>query len=154
MQLRGHTSTVRWVKALSATSVVSASRDTTIRIWNVESGQCEAVLEGHTATIRSLAAHGDLLVSASYDEDARIWSLQKRECLHVLKGHTSQVYAIVFDGKRIVTGSLDCTARVWDPESGYVFPDIVICASAHIDGPGLVKPSSKVIRVWCPSFRS
>jgi F-box and WD-40 domain protein CDC4 len=117
-KLSGHTSTVRWVKALSSSTVVSASRDTTIRVWDIEIGECTALLEGHTATIRALAAHGDTLVSASYDGDARVWSLEKKECIHVLKGHDKNLYTVVFDGKIIVTGSLDDTARVWDPVSG------------------------------------
>ena len=71
-KLSGHSSTVRWVKALSSSTLVSASRDTTVRIWDVKTGECTAVLEGHTATIRALAAHGDTLVSASYDGDASL----------------------------------------------------------------------------------
>jgi F-box and WD-40 domain protein CDC4 len=85
-----------WAKALLAMTIVLASRDTTIRIWNVETGDCEAVLEGHNATIRSLATHGDTLASASYDHDATIWSLEKRKCLHLLKGHKAQIYTVAF----------------------------------------------------------
>ncbi|TVY73487.1 F-box/WD repeat-containing protein, partial [Lachnellula suecica] len=118
IQLRGHTATVRWASALSSSSILTGSRDTTLKVWNIETGECETTFEGHTATVRSVARHGDIVVSASYDHDARVWSLEKKDCLHVLKGHTAQLYGVDFDGKQIVTGSLDKTARVWNPESG------------------------------------
>lgn len=119
--LQGHSSTVRCAIALSSKKAITSSRDTTLKIWDVETGACEATLEGHTGTVRSMARHGDLVVSVSYDNDARIWSLEKKECVHILKGHAAQIYAVAFDGARIVTGSLDTTARVWDPRTGYVF---------------------------------
>ena len=106
------------LKALSPTTAISASRDSTMRLWNVGTEEREAVLEEHTSTIRALAVHDDTLVSASFDHDARVWSLERKECLKVLKGHEDKVYSVAFDGERIVTGSLDKTARLWDPASG------------------------------------
>lgn len=85
-------------------------------------GECEAVLEGHIATVRSLAIHNDVIVSASYDGTARIWSLEKKECTHVLKGHEGQIYSVVCNRKRIATGGVGGEARVWEIQSGYVFP--------------------------------
>lgn len=32
--------------------VVSGSRDATLRVWNVDSGQCTTVLQGHLAAVR------------------------------------------------------------------------------------------------------
>lgn len=124
--LHGHGSedlqrgTVRCVKALSGRKAISSSRDTTLRIWDVETGQCEGLLEGHTASVRSFAVHGTIIASGSYDFTGRLWSLESKECLHVLKGHESQIYSIAFDGMRIVTGGLDKSARVWDPATGCV----------------------------------
>jgi F-box and WD-40 domain protein CDC4 len=75
-----------------------------MRVWDVETGQCKAVFEGHTATIRAVAVHGDLVLSGSYDNDGKVWSLEKKIGLHVLKGHESKIYSVAFDGERIVTG--------------------------------------------------
>ena len=157
VQLLGHTETVRWVSALSSKSVITASRDATLKLWNIETGECEATFEGHTKTVRSVARHSDLVVSASYDHDARIWSLQKKECLHVLRGHVQQLFSVAFDGQRIVTGSLDKTARVWDPNSGYV---PTCCPSSHREESSFeyterVSQSSKDIQAsfrWFNSF--
>ena len=107
------------MKALSVAKAISASRDSTLKVWDLETAQCDFTLEGHTSSIRSIVVRDDTVVSASYDFDARIWSLDKKECLHVLKGHTGQVYSVAFDGHRIATGSIDKTVRLWDPVSGY-----------------------------------
>jgi len=122
------------VEALSSTTIVSASRDTTIRIWNIETGECEAILEGHTSTIRTAAVHGDTLVSSNYDCTARVWSLSKKTCLHVLNGHENKVFSVAFDGKRIVTGSLDKTARLWDPSTGFVCPHFQVPLTHFFQG--------------------
>jgi F-box and WD-40 domain protein CDC4 len=118
--LRGHTSTVRCLKMADATTAISGSRDTTLRIWDIQKGICKHVLVGHSQSVRCLELHGDLVVSGSYDTHAKIWSISEGKCLRTLTGHYSQIYAIAFDGKRIATGSLDTTVRIWDPNDGYV----------------------------------
>jgi len=118
MALKGHTLTARGLKFADATTVISASRDMTLRIWDLQTGECLRVLEGHEKTIRDIAIHGDIVVSASYDGQARVWNWKSGECLHVLKEHTKQVYSVVFDGDLIATGSLDNTVRVWNPNLG------------------------------------
>lgn len=148
--LSGHTSTVRCVKAVSSNRAISSSRDSTVRIWNIVTGECQAVLEGHTATVRTLAVYNDIVVSASYDGTARIWSLEKKECIHILKGHEGQLYSIVCDGKRIVTAGLGGDVRIWGIESGYIYllffggyfslPAVVVAYVAQILPDGLEGP--------------
>lgn len=101
-------------------TAISGSRDTTLRIWDVQKGACKHVLIGHQASVRCLEIHGDIVVSGSYDTTAKIWSISEGKCLRTLAGHFSQIYAIAFDGKRIATGSLDTSVRIWDPNDGYV----------------------------------
>ena len=116
--LRGHTSTVRCLKMSDKHTAISGSRDTTLRIWDLEKGVCKHVLIGHQASVRCLEIHGDLVVSGSYDTTAKIWSISEGKCLRTLTGHFSQIYAIAFDGKKIATGSLDTSVRIWDPTDG------------------------------------
>jgi F-box and WD-40 domain protein CDC4 len=104
--MKGHTQTVRGLKMVNGTTLVSGSRDATLRVWDLETGECLKVLEGHEKTIRSMAVHGDIVVSGSYDNDARVWNSKTGECLNVLKGHTSKIYAVVFDGNVVATGSM------------------------------------------------
>jgi WD40 repeat protein len=116
--LRGHTSTVRCLKMSDARTAISGSRDTTLRVWDLERGACKHVLVGHQASVRCLEIYGDICVSGSYDTTAKIWSISTGKCLRTLTGHFSQIYAIAFDGKKIATGSLDTSVRIWDPTDG------------------------------------
>ncbi|KAF8318745.1 WD40 repeat-like protein [Clavulina sp. PMI_390] len=117
--LKGHTSTIRCVKAVDGRPVaVSASRDGVARVWDIQKGICLRVLEGHTESVRSLDVAGNICVTASYDTTARLWNLDTGECLRIFRGHQQQIYSVAFDGLRVATGSLDSTVRLWDAESG------------------------------------
>jgi WD40 repeat protein len=81
-------------------------------------------LEGHTDSVRAIAASRDAIISGSYDTTIRIWSTRPESlgaCLHQLSGHTSKVYSIAADesGYRACSGSMDNTVRVWDCITGH-----------------------------------
>ncbi|KAG9256688.1 WD40-repeat-containing domain protein [Emericellopsis atlantica] len=118
--IQGHESLVRCLTILDRSTVVSGSRDGTIRIWTLESGQLQPkpVLRGHTAEVRNIQTCGEKIVSASYDTDTRIWSAQTGECLQVLHGHQGRIHGLAYDGKRVATSSTDGDIRIWDPETG------------------------------------
>jgi WD40 repeat protein len=71
--LRGHTSTVRCIQSAGYKTVVSGSRDTTLRVWDLEKGVSTKVLVGHSSSVRCLAVYGDLVVSGSYDYTAMVY---------------------------------------------------------------------------------
>ena len=70
-------------------TIVSASRDTTVKIWDVESGKCQRTLEGHSDSVYAcdFAPHGKTLVSASQDKTVKIWDVESGTCLTTLEGH-------------------------------------------------------------------
>lgn len=135
-KLQGHRDTVIVLKALSATTVISASFDKTIRIWNIHRGTCEAILEGHTDPAVHLDVHENIAVSATYSNEARIWDLEKRVCLHVLRcSQTVSICAIITNGVKVFMGASDSTLSIWDVTTGYV---IVIFLFSHCPiGPNL-----------------
>jgi WD40 repeat protein len=53
-----------------------------VRVWDLQTGRCRAVLEGHTGAVDSVAvsADGRTAVSWSYDRTARVWDLQTGRC--------------------------------------------------------------------------
>jgi WD40 repeat protein len=58
--------------------IVTASRDTTTRLWDTETGQTiRAPLTGHTNWVNSVAfsPEGRLIVTASWDGTARLWEV-------------------------------------------------------------------------------
>lgn len=108
------------------TVLATTSDDTTVRVWDVTSGQQLALLEGHTGTTwtPSFAPDGSRLVTAGDypDMTARIWDLATGSTEHVLAGHAWQLAGAAFspDGTTVATASIDGTARMWDADTGKV----------------------------------
>ena len=57
------------------TRILTASSDKTAQIWDVDTGDCLQVLEGHTDEIFSCAFNyeGDFIITGSKDNTCRIW---------------------------------------------------------------------------------
>ena len=58
--------------------MVSGSRDATLHVWNVESGQCLHVLMGHMAAVRCVQYDGKRVVSGAYDYTVRVWDRTRK----------------------------------------------------------------------------
>lgn len=74
--------------------MVSGSRDATLRVWDIESGECLHILVGHLAAVRCVQYDGRLVVSGAYDYMVKVWNPEREECLHTLQGHTNRVYSL------------------------------------------------------------
>jgi WD40 repeat protein len=102
--------------------LVSGSFDTTIKIWEICTGQCLQTLQGHQQSLRrtTFSPDGQHLASCSFDQTIKLWNIQTGECLRTFKGHTAQVVSLAFspDGQRLASGSFDQTIRLWDVGSG------------------------------------
>jgi WD40 repeat protein len=94
----------------------------TLRVWDLETGTCLHVLEGHSSQVSSVSItpDGRRAVSGSYDNKLRVWDLESGTCLRTLEGHNDLVWSVSMtpDGRRAVSGSQDRTLRLWDLESG------------------------------------
>ncbi|KAH8608862.1 WD domain [Trypanosoma vivax] len=161
-RLEGHSAFVSDV-ALSnnGSFAVSASWDRSMRLWNLQNGQCQYKFLGHTRDVLSVAFSPDnrQIVSGSRDRTLRVWNV-KGECMHTLNGaHSDWVSCVRFspatDKPLIVSGGWDNLVKVWDPAGGRVVselkghtnyvtsvtvsPDGSLCASSDRDG---------VARLW------
>jgi len=123
-ELTGHRMAITCVKFHPVFSVfVSGSEDSSIRIWDYETGEYEKTLKGHTNTVQDLSfdEKGDHLASCSADMTVRIWNFEGFECIKVLRGHDHNISSVEFavGGDFIITASRDKTIRVWELSSGY-----------------------------------
>ncbi|GHP06732.1 WD repeat-containing protein 5 [Pycnococcus provasolii] len=111
-----------WASA-SSSCVASASDDTTIRVWCVETSKCIQILRGHTHFVFTVAYNlprGHVLASGSFDETVRLWDARTGDEVRVLPAHSDPVTAVSFsdDGALLATSSRDGCVRLWNAESG------------------------------------
>jgi hypothetical protein len=97
--------------------VVSASEDSTLKVWDLETGRPLATLEGHARGVTACAVtpDGQRVVSASLDSTLKVWDLETGRPLATLEGHAAGVRAcaVTPDGQRVVSASQDKTLKVW-----------------------------------------
>jgi division protein 1 len=57
--------------------MVSAAMDDSVRVWDLNAGRCIGVLEGHTASVRTLQVEDNFLATGSVDATIRLWDLSR-----------------------------------------------------------------------------
>jgi mitochondrial division protein 1 len=58
-------------------TMVSAAMDDSVRVWDLNAGRCIGILEGHTASVRTLQVEDNILATGSMDATVRLWDLSK-----------------------------------------------------------------------------
>ncbi|KFW06932.1 F-box/WD repeat-containing protein 10, partial [Eurypyga helias] len=97
--------------------VLSASFDLSIRCWNIYSGACVKIFNGHCGTITCLDLHEEQFVSGARDGVVKVWDLETGKCLQTLR-HNGAVRVVKMDGTRIVTGCDRGLVKVWCADTG------------------------------------
>ncbi|CAM6002329.1 unnamed protein product [Sphagnum balticum] len=88
-QLNGHTMTIECIE------LVTGSHDYTVRVWNVQTGECVHTLDGHTDTVWCVAFDGITIASGSHDTAVHIWQAPySAENCKRLYGHDGPVHRV------------------------------------------------------------
>ncbi|MCX5414948.1 protein kinase [Streptomyces sp. NBC_00059] len=101
---------------------VTAGSDRTARLWDLESGACIRVLDGHShhkvESVR-LSADGRYVLSGCQDGTVRLWRAHDGTCLRVMDGHRHGVSWMRFspDGRSALVGASGNMIRFWNLES-------------------------------------
>ena len=102
--------------------LASASRDRTVRVWELASADEVALLEGHEDWVEAVTWSPDSrrVASASGDRTIRIWDVSGQAELLVLRGHRDGIGGVAWspDGRLLASASHDRTVRVWDTQPG------------------------------------
>ena len=93
--LEGHTDYVSKID-FAGDSVISASKDGDLKVWDYKNGRELETLKGHNEWIYALAVSPDQkrLVSGALDSSLKIWDLDTYECLQDLVGGSVLVYVM------------------------------------------------------------
>ena len=99
-------------------TLATAHRDTTVRLWDVETRTAKTIFKGHTDPVISVcfAPDGKTLVSGSWDKTVRLWNVVTGQHKATLEGHNEIIKGVAFspDGKTIASGSVDGTIFLWN----------------------------------------
>jgi len=120
--LTGHSDSITCLQCHDKT-IISGSKDSTIRIWNTLEGWNKGssyqmnILGSHNKPVCSLQWEGRTLITGGRDKEIKIWDLETKKCATSLF-NKSVVYSLKFDGNTLATGSKDRKIRLWDLETG------------------------------------
>lgn len=119
--------------------LVTGSKDFNLRLWEVATGNCIEVFEGHKNWVNAVAFHpaDRIVASCSDDRTVKIWCIDRNTPFCTLEGHSLWVTCVAFHtpsgsaadaapntqcarrsskyySRTVVSGSCDRTIRVWD----------------------------------------
>jgi platelet-activating factor acetylhydrolase IB subunit alpha len=146
----GHEHSVSSVRFMPGDQfIVSASRDKTIRVFDVSSTHMVRTISGHAEWVRCVAPSEDskLLASCSNDQTVRTWDPLTGEPKGEMRGHENVVEIVVFaplsayaairelagipntdrttrPGAYLASGSRDKTIKLWDAQSGQMLRNL------------------------------
>ncbi|KAF5380970.1 hypothetical protein D9615_004094 [Tricholomella constricta] len=146
----GHDHSVSAVRFMPGDQfIVSASRDRTIRVFDIASTHLVRTISGHAEWVRCVVPSDDgrLLASGSKDHTVRIWDAQTGESKLELRDHEHDVEVVAFapiaayaairelsgipntdrtkrPGLYLASGARDKTIKLWDTQSGQMLRNL------------------------------
>ncbi|CEF60748.1 WD40 repeat and WD40/YVTN repeat-like-containing domain and WD40-repeat-containing domain and G-protein beta WD-40 repeat and Protein of unknown function DUF3337 family-containing protein [Strongyloides ratti] len=108
-------------------NLISASSDTTIKVWNAKQGFCMSTLRTHQDYVKALAYAKDveLVASAGFDQAIYLWDVGTLTKLTAtnntvttssLNGNKNSIYSLAMSSNAnvICSGSTEKIIRIWD----------------------------------------
>lgn len=92
---------------------VTGGLDSTIRLWDVNTGRCLKTFFGHVEGIWALAGDTLRVVSGSEDHTIKVWDARTGKCEKTFFGPTGPVTCIGLSDSGMCTGSEDCEVRLY-----------------------------------------
>lgn len=160
LTLTGHTQSVRAVAITpDGKLIISASDDSTLKVWDAVDGKKLRTLLGHSQSVTAIACtpDGKLAISGGADKTLKIWSLSEWKETGSLYGHTGNVNAVAIakDGRFAVSASDDKTLKIWDLATAKEIRTLsghaakVCTAAITADGKLAISGSAdKTVRIW------
>jgi WD40 repeat protein/serine/threonine protein kinase len=138
---------------------LSGSADTTLRLWDISTGQCVRVFHGHNNYVSSvsMSADGRLALSGSSDNTLQLWEVATGRRMRTFEGHLKGITSVSLsaDGRLGLSGSWDKTIQLWDIVTGIWLKTFeghtkeVLSVSLSADGRWALSGSSdNTVQLW------
>ena len=169
VQLRGHAGPVTSIVFDGGgTTVVTASGDRSIKVWDAADGTLQRTLSNHTGAVHCLArrppppgnaAPADrgtfACASGGEDETVRVWQPQVGRMVRIVRDHAGPVLAVCYapDGSALFSAGTEGVVRMIDPDSDRVVrqweagADWIYAMAASPDG-GLIATGAGELTLW------
>jgi WD40 repeat protein len=138
--------------------IVSASRDKTVRSWDISTGKTVKIMQGHTGIIVSrcfdLSFDGKFALTGGRDGTMRYWNVE--EGMEIQRfDHRNVVGSLCFlpGSKFALSGCADGYLTLWDlatKNKVYRFkhPDLISCVCCSFDGGFALSGSDNKLFLW------
>jgi hypothetical protein len=131
--LGGEVRTVTY--SVASNSLVTASGDRQVQVWNLPDGQLQRTFAGHTDTILGLQVVDDHTLLSFGRDRVMVWDVAQGRLLLVLPGETATPIATSIGPEHIVTVYNNGNVRVWNYRAGEL----------QAAGQGALEKDSKVV---------
>jgi WD40 repeat protein len=93
--------------------VASGSEDTTVRLWDVATGEPRGTLAGHSSSIDMVvfSPDGQLVASRSWDNTARLWNIKTKETVRATDCGPYDKLSFNSDGSCLNIGAKEIDSR-------------------------------------------
>ncbi len=117
--LRGHSASVNSVQfSPCGTMIVTASDDSTVRVWSLSEQKQVALFEGYQSSVVLACLSEDCKTLYAVGEDAilKVWDLNTQQLRFSIRCHDNSVICAVQspDRKYIAIGDLDYRVKIWN----------------------------------------
>lgn len=116
-ELRGHSGDVDGVAFTEdGASIVSASRDATLKLWSAATGVVQRTVALDTAHVNALAVAGPRAITAHGDGSVVLYDLDRGERIALFKRNDAEIWSVAFLGgpQQFAAASHDYTTAIWD----------------------------------------
>ncbi len=155
----GHMAEITSTAFIKNKRFLSGSADRTLRLWDIDSGQCLKVFKEHSEAITSIWAdrNGLIAVCGSIDGSIRIWDIESGDILQIYNNPSGSVNSLTVspDMALMLTGGNDRSLTLWQLCTGqrlYTMQghsDVVNSVAISPNGRFAISASEdRTIRTW------
>nr|XP_008268919.1 F-box and WD repeat domain containing protein 10B isoform X1 [Oryctolagus cuniculus] len=125
VEFRGHAGSIRSLFLCEEENfLLSGSYDLSIRYWDLKSGACLRIFNGHQGTVTCMDLFKNKLVSGAKDCQVKEWDVDTGKCLRTYK-HKDPILAIRINDTYIVSSCERGLVKVWHVDTAQLVKTLI-----------------------------